>query len=99
LTSSTSPRPVAVGQQPAVFVKSLADGGGDLRGNKGRIEHLHARDVHRLEQPVVHLYFKFARGVRAFVPWPPDGATAKEGARLLDRRVVIGLRYPVGYSH
>jgi hypothetical protein len=36
-------------------------------------------------------FFDFARGVRAFVPRTPNRATAKEGARLLDRRVVFGL--------
>ena len=84
-------RPVAVGQQPTVLVKGLADRGGDLGRDQRRIEHLHTRDVHRLEQPVVDLYFKFACGVRAFVPRTPNRATAKEGARLLDRGAAVGL--------
>ena len=71
---------VGVGQQAAVFIEDVVDGGGDLAGDHRGLEGLELGDIDGFEQFVVNLDLQSARAVRDGVLAAAHGRADKRAA-------------------
>src|ERR1700687_6067222 len=93
------PRPIGVGEQPALLVQELANRDvALLRGHVG-LQALQARDIERLEQPVVHRELELLEAVCHRAALALGGLRANHRALLLLWRGAFFLGYSLDQLH